>query len=127
MAQGVLVFIEEREGKVKKTSLEALSAARRLAADLGEPVSALRIGSGEPSVDLAHYGADRILWGSDFPLLSPSRYFREMAGAGLSSRARAKIQGGNIRRILDRQRKTGLGSNSGVEYRQTSSDSPITL
>jgi electron transfer flavoprotein alpha subunit len=61
MAQGVLVFIEEREGKVKKTSLEALSAARRLAADLGEPVSALRIGSGEPSVDLAHYGADRIL------------------------------------------------------------------
>lgn len=61
MAQGVLVFIEEREGKVKKTSLEALSAARRLAADLGEPVSALRIGGGEPSVDLAHYGADRIL------------------------------------------------------------------
>ena len=36
MAQGVLVFIEEREGKVKKTSLEALSAARKLADQLQE-------------------------------------------------------------------------------------------
>jgi electron transfer flavoprotein alpha subunit len=61
MAQGILVFIEEREGKVKKTSLEALSAARRMADTLHESVVALRVGTGEPSVDLAHYGADRIL------------------------------------------------------------------
>ena len=45
-------------------------------------------------------GPDRILWGSDFPLLPPSRYFRELAGAGLSSRVRAKIQGGNAQRLL---------------------------
>ncbi len=45
-------------------------------------------------------GADRILWGSDFPLLPPSRYFRELAGAGLSARVRAKIQGGNAQRLL---------------------------
>ncbi len=61
MAQGILVFMEEREGKVKKTSLEALSAARRMADVLGESVTALRLGAGEPSVDLAHYGADRII------------------------------------------------------------------
>jgi len=61
MAQGILVFIEEREGKVKKTSLEALSAARKLADTLQEPVTALRVGSGEPSADLAHYGADTII------------------------------------------------------------------
>jgi electron transfer flavoprotein alpha subunit len=61
MAQGILVFIEEREGKVKKTSLEALSAARNLADKLQESVVALRIGSGEPSVNLAHYGADKVM------------------------------------------------------------------
>ncbi len=61
MAQGILVFIEEREGKVKKPSLEALSAARQLANNLQESVIALYIGTQNPSVDLAHYGADKIL------------------------------------------------------------------
>jgi electron transfer flavoprotein alpha subunit len=61
MAQGILVFIEEREGKVKKTSLEALFAARKMADKLQEPVTALRTGAGEPSANLAHYGADKIM------------------------------------------------------------------
>jgi electron transfer flavoprotein alpha subunit len=61
MAQGILVFIEEREGKVKKTSLEALSAARKMADALKEPVTALRLGAGEPSANLAHHGADRVI------------------------------------------------------------------
>jgi electron transfer flavoprotein alpha subunit len=61
MAQGILVFIEEREGKVKKTSLEALSAARKLADTLQESVVALRMGIGEPSANLALYGADKVV------------------------------------------------------------------
>ena len=62
MAQGVLVFMEEREGKVKKTSLEALSAARKLADQLKEPVTAVRVGAGgDASENLAYYGADKIL------------------------------------------------------------------
>ena len=62
MAQGILVFIEERDGKVKKPSLEALYAARKLADKLGAPVTALRIGaSGDASENLAAYGADRIV------------------------------------------------------------------
>jgi electron transfer flavoprotein alpha subunit len=61
MPQGILVFIEEREGKIKKTSLEALSAARKLADTLQESVVALRIGTGEPSANLAQYGADKIV------------------------------------------------------------------
>ncbi len=61
MAQGILVFIEEREGKIKKTSLEALSAARKLADILNEKVTALHIAAGEPSVNMAHYGADAII------------------------------------------------------------------
>jgi electron transfer flavoprotein alpha subunit len=61
MTQGILVFIEEREGKVKKTSLEALSAARKMADTLQESVTALRMTGGEPSSNLAHYGADKII------------------------------------------------------------------
>jgi electron transfer flavoprotein alpha subunit len=61
MAQGILVFIEEREGRVKKPSLEALAAARKLADQLQESVVALRIGSGEPSDNLGHYGADKVM------------------------------------------------------------------
>jgi electron transfer flavoprotein alpha subunit len=61
MAQGILVFIEEREGKLKRSSLEALSAARKLADELKEPVVALRIGAGEPATELAQYGADKII------------------------------------------------------------------
>jgi electron transfer flavoprotein alpha subunit len=61
MAQGILVFIEEREGKVKKTSLEVLFAARKWADSLKETVIALRVGAGEPSADLAQYGADKVI------------------------------------------------------------------
>ena len=61
MAQGILVFIEEREGKVKKTSLEALHAARKLADQMNETVLAVRMGAGEPAADLAHYGADKVI------------------------------------------------------------------
>ena len=61
MAQGNLVFIEERDGLVRKPSLEALGVARRLADTLQERVTAVVIGSREPTVNLAHYGADDIL------------------------------------------------------------------
>jgi electron transfer flavoprotein alpha subunit len=40
-----LVFIETREGKIKKSSLEALSEARRRADELGAPVAAALLGS----------------------------------------------------------------------------------
>lgn len=53
-------------------------------------------------------GPDRILWGSDFPLLSPARYFREMAEAGLSPRVRAKIQGENAQRLFAPRIKAGF-------------------
>lgn len=61
MGQGILVFIEERNGSVKKTSLEALSAARTLADVFGEQVAAFCIGTQDFSVQLAHYGADKVI------------------------------------------------------------------
>jgi predicted TIM-barrel fold metal-dependent hydrolase len=45
-------------------------------------------------------GYDRILFGSDYPLISPGRYFREMAAAGLSADAAALVKGVNAAALL---------------------------
>jgi hypothetical protein len=45
-------------------------------------------------------GADRILFGSDFPLVRPQRYFQEIEESGLSIEDRRKILGLNVLRLL---------------------------
>jgi predicted TIM-barrel fold metal-dependent hydrolase len=45
-------------------------------------------------------GVKKILFGSDFPLLSPQRYFRELQGSGLSKEDQRKILGFNFSRLL---------------------------
>jgi len=45
-------------------------------------------------------GFEKILFGSDYPLLKPDKYFREMAEAGLSSEALGMVKGENAARLL---------------------------
>jgi predicted TIM-barrel fold metal-dependent hydrolase len=45
-------------------------------------------------------GPERILFGTDFPLLRPSRYRKEMEEGGLSADEQAKILGGNACDLL---------------------------
>ena len=45
-------------------------------------------------------GPDRILFGSDFPLLKPDRYLEEMRNGGLSQKVITKICGENAARLL---------------------------
>lgn len=45
-------------------------------------------------------GADKILFGTDCPLLKPTRYFREIDASPLSAEDRALIKGGNAARVL---------------------------
>jgi predicted TIM-barrel fold metal-dependent hydrolase len=45
-------------------------------------------------------GAEKILFGSDFPLLPPARYFDEMKGAGLSAAEMQLICGGNAAKLF---------------------------
>jgi predicted TIM-barrel fold metal-dependent hydrolase len=45
-------------------------------------------------------GNDRILMGSDYPLLKPQRYMDEMTSAGLGSRDRSRICGVNAKELL---------------------------
>ncbi len=61
MAQGILVFIEERQGITKKASLEALGAGRKLADKLHKKVIALCVGGDASLERLAEYGADRVV------------------------------------------------------------------
>ncbi len=45
-------------------------------------------------------GRERILLGTDFPLLKPDRYFKELDDAGVSGSDRAAICGANAKRLL---------------------------
>jgi predicted TIM-barrel fold metal-dependent hydrolase len=45
-------------------------------------------------------GPQRILFGSDYPLISPARYFAELKQARLPEPVQAKIKGLNARRLL---------------------------
>ncbi len=48
-------------------------------------------------------GAERILFGTDFPLISPGRYFKELEGSSLSKQDREKILGLNFSRLIERR------------------------
>src|SRR6056297_1939980 len=45
-------------------------------------------------------GAEKILWGTDFPLIRPGRYFREIEGCGLSKEQTGQLLGANAKRLL---------------------------
>jgi predicted TIM-barrel fold metal-dependent hydrolase len=45
-------------------------------------------------------GAEKILFGTDFPLIRPQRYFQELEESGLSGEDREKILGLNLSRLL---------------------------
>jgi len=52
-------------------------------------------------------GFDKILFGSDFPLLKPQRYFKEMEAAGLSTGQMNQIMGLNAQDLLARLTPNG--------------------
>jgi len=62
MAANLLVFIERREGRIKRASLETVSTARRLADAAGVGVDALALGPGaaDCGAELAALGVDRL-------------------------------------------------------------------
>lgn len=65
MAGPILVFIEQRNGEIKRSSYEALSEGRRLADQLGTQAFALIIGGGIASLaeKLNPYKPDKVLLG----------------------------------------------------------------
>lgn len=63
MSNGVLVFIEHRDGVLNKTSLEALAAAQMLGSQLQQPVSAVVLGSDPAALaqDIAAYDLAKVV------------------------------------------------------------------
>ena len=59
---GILVFIEQRNGNLRKASLEALSEAARLGRSAGGPVCAVLVGHGAAAkaAELGRYGAGKV-------------------------------------------------------------------
>lgn len=45
-------------------------------------------------------GEDKIVFGTDYPLIPPDRYYREIEASGISGHAREKLLGANAARIL---------------------------
>jgi predicted TIM-barrel fold metal-dependent hydrolase len=58
-------------------------------------------------------GPDRILFGSDYPLLPPERYFSEMSRARLPGLVQAQIKGGNARRLFRENQNVAVGGKIG--------------
>lgn len=86
----VLAVVEQRDGALRKVSLEVVSAARRLADSAGASVDAiLCAGDSVTGADLGRFGADRILTAThpDFALYNPDGYAATIAEAGKSAQA----------------------------------------
>ncbi|MBL8977024.1 MAG: electron transfer flavoprotein subunit alpha/FixB family protein [Gemmatimonadetes bacterium] len=81
----ILAVAEQRDGALRKVSLEVVSAARRLADAMGGTVDVVVIGSGpvSGSDQLARFGADKVLTAThpDFALYQPDGYAATVAAA----------------------------------------------
>jgi electron transfer flavoprotein alpha subunit len=81
----ILTFAEQRDGKLRRASLEVVSEARRLAGGLGATVTAVLVGPGaEPLAgELASYGVDRVVVFDDAALAAyaTEAYARALAQA----------------------------------------------
>jgi electron transfer flavoprotein alpha subunit len=70
MAKGVFVVAEQRDGALRKVSFELASAARKLADQTGDEVSAILLGSGIESLaaELGKFGVDKVFVGDNAAL-----------------------------------------------------------
>jgi electron transfer flavoprotein alpha subunit len=67
MAKGVMIVAEQRDGALRKISLELATTARKLADQSGDEVSAILLGSGIESLaaQLGKYGVDKVFVGDN--------------------------------------------------------------
>lgn len=70
MAKGVMIVAEQRDGALRKISLELASTARKLADQTGDEVSAILLGAGIEGLaaELGKFGVDKIFVGDNAAL-----------------------------------------------------------
>lgn len=116
MAKGIFVIAEQRDGALRKVSFELASAARKLADQTGDEVSAILLGSGVEGLaaELGKYGVDKIFVGDNAALepyiteahaqvvakilkdndAAVALFGASVQGKDLSARVAAKLAGG---------------------------------
>ena len=79
---GILVFVEQRDGEIRKASLQALGEAARQAAGPGWPVAAVLVGPGD-AASLGTWGAKTVYHaeGADFAQYSAEGYAAAVVAA----------------------------------------------
>jgi len=90
----ILVFIEQRDGKIRSVAREALGEAKRLAAALGGPVTAVHCGAsadGLPS--LGEAGAEKVL-------AATHEAFARYDGAGYAAAVAAAVKASSAKVVL---------------------------
>ena len=127
---GILTFAEQRDGKLRRASLEAVSEARRLAGALGGSVTAVLVGSGVEGLaaELGAYGADvvHVFDQPELALYATEPYARALAqavkdaqpsavlvpftamGKDLAPRAAAQLEAGLVSDCVALTAKDGL-------------------
>jgi electron transfer flavoprotein alpha subunit len=116
MAKGIFVIAEQRDGALRKVSFELASAARKLADQTGDEVSAILLGSGVEGLaaELGKFGVDKVFV-ADNAALEPcvteahsqviakilkdndaaiALFAASVQGKDLSARVAAKLAGG---------------------------------
>ena len=82
MSNGILVFIEHKAGTLNKTSLEAIAAGQKLAADLGQTASAVVLGSAVEALaqEIAAYDLAKVIYADNAKLTdyTPDAYAAAM-------------------------------------------------
>ncbi len=82
MSSGILVFIEHKAGTLNKTSLEAIAAGQKLAADLGQTASAVVLGSAVEALaqEIAGYDLANVIYADNAKLAdyTPDAYAAAM-------------------------------------------------
>jgi electron transfer flavoprotein alpha subunit len=70
MSQGILAFVEHRDGAINKTSFEAIAAAQSLGAQLQQPVSAVVLGADTSALapEIAAYELAKVVCASNAKL-----------------------------------------------------------
>ena len=99
MAASVLVFVERREGQVKRPALQALTAARRRLPP-GASLDALVLGPGaaDAAGELARHGADRVYHVAEPELehYAPEAYAACLAAAARAAGAAVVLLAGTV-------------------------------
>jgi electron transfer flavoprotein alpha subunit len=100
MANRILAVLEQREGKLKKTASEVITAAKKISGELNSEFEAVVVGNDISNIqDIAQYGAGKVMHykSGDLENYSPSAYsdvvaeYAEQSGADILIMAHSSL------------------------------------